>query len=345
MSSVMLVGAFGQGNPGDEALCSAFVDALRDHDVVVASGDPRRHLAAACRARDPRARRGPRHASCAASMRSSSVAAPCSSRSTHPAGAARTRSFGTPPRSSPAPEPPGRRWRWSASAPATCATDGPRRWARWLVRQSDLVVLRDEESAALLADAGVPAPFWIGADPAFTLRSAVDPADAIEQRPPSVTVALSHLAGDDRLLDDLAGAIAPLRDDHDIRLQPWQTGGDQRDGVLADALERSARRRGARSSSRRSTSLTPPQRSPATGSSSGCDSTRSSPLPRRERGSSPWPTSPSSPDWRAASTRCRCRLTHRRRCSRPPCDRRSRPNRRRRRPGPTRSPGRAARST
>jgi polysaccharide pyruvyl transferase WcaK-like protein len=49
-------------------------------------------------------------------------------------------------------------------------------------------------------------------------------------------VALSHLAGDDRLLDDLAGAIAPLRGDHEIRLQPWQTGGDHRDGVLAERL-------------------------------------------------------------------------------------------------------------
>jgi len=47
MPSVLLVGAFGQGNPGDEALCAAFVTALGAADVVVASGDPgataRRH--------------------------------------------------------------------------------------------------------------------------------------------------------------------------------------------------------------------------------------------------------------------------------------------------------------
>ena len=40
MSNVLLVGAFGQGNPGDEALCAAFRRALSGDDVVVASGDP-----------------------------------------------------------------------------------------------------------------------------------------------------------------------------------------------------------------------------------------------------------------------------------------------------------------
>ena len=47
MSTVTLVGAFGQGNPGDEALCAAFCEALAEHDVIVVSGDPgdtaRRH--------------------------------------------------------------------------------------------------------------------------------------------------------------------------------------------------------------------------------------------------------------------------------------------------------------
>ena len=44
---VLLLGAFGQGNPGDESLCAAFVRALAGHDVMVASADPadtaRRH--------------------------------------------------------------------------------------------------------------------------------------------------------------------------------------------------------------------------------------------------------------------------------------------------------------
>ena len=43
--------------------------------------------------------------------------------------------------------------------------------ARWLVRHADLLVLRDEESAAALAVAGAPKPFWIGADPAWLLAA------------------------------------------------------------------------------------------------------------------------------------------------------------------------------
>ena len=47
MSTVTLVGAFGQGNPGDEALCAAFREQLADHELIVVSADPsdtaRRH--------------------------------------------------------------------------------------------------------------------------------------------------------------------------------------------------------------------------------------------------------------------------------------------------------------
>jgi polysaccharide pyruvyl transferase WcaK-like protein len=97
--------------------------------------------------------------------------------------------------------------------------------ARWLVRHVDLLVLRDEESAAALADVGAPAPFWIGADPAWSARPRlVDDSGHVADRRPSVTVALSHHAGDERLFTSLAEAIAPLCCDHDVRLQPWQTG-------------------------------------------------------------------------------------------------------------------------
>ncbi len=39
-SKVLLVGAFGQANPGDDALCDVFCTALADHEIVVASDDP-----------------------------------------------------------------------------------------------------------------------------------------------------------------------------------------------------------------------------------------------------------------------------------------------------------------
>jgi hypothetical protein len=37
---VFLAGAFGQGNPGDEALLAAFTGGIGDHDAVVVSADP-----------------------------------------------------------------------------------------------------------------------------------------------------------------------------------------------------------------------------------------------------------------------------------------------------------------
>src|SRR3954468_20782495 len=40
MAAVLLAGAFGQRNPGDEALLRAFVEGLPDHDLVATSVDP-----------------------------------------------------------------------------------------------------------------------------------------------------------------------------------------------------------------------------------------------------------------------------------------------------------------
>ena len=108
---------------------------------------------------------------------------------------------------------------------------------RWLVRHVDLLVLRDEESASALSDVGAPAPFWIGADPAWSARPRlVDERGQATDRRPSVTVALSHHAGDERLFTNLAAAIAPLCRDHDVRLQPWQTGSGSDDLAIARRL-------------------------------------------------------------------------------------------------------------
>ena len=40
MAAVLLAGAFGQRNPGDEALLRAFVEGLPDHALVATSVDP-----------------------------------------------------------------------------------------------------------------------------------------------------------------------------------------------------------------------------------------------------------------------------------------------------------------
>ena len=86
------------------------------------------------------------------------------------------------------------------SAPTTCAAGRPRAIARWLVRHSDLLVLRDEESAAALAVAGAPEPFWIGADPAWLLAREMADLESFPGREPTIVVALSHLAGDARFV-------------------------------------------------------------------------------------------------------------------------------------------------
>src|SRR4051794_14641156 len=113
------------------------------------------------------------------------------------------------------------------------------RLVRRLIRQPDLLVLRDEESADVLAGAGAPTPFRIGADPAWTL---------VEQQPEPlgsrdrVIVALSSEAGNGELEDELAAALVPvLAQGHRVALQPWQVGGPVRPDDLDMARAVSAR--------------------------------------------------------------------------------------------------------
>ena len=235
MSTVTLVGAFGQGNPGDEALCAAFCAALADHDVVVASNDPA----------DTEHRHGVR--AVPASARSAARAALRSDalvigggtlfKSLHPStGRAPTSLL----RNAVALVAGARARRTQVALVGVGADDLRGRvactMARWLVRHVDLLVLRDEESAAVLAAAGAPAPFWIGADPAWVLVDDLAGVETLGRRDPTITVALSHLAGDRHLVANLAAALAPLRERYSLQLQPWQVGADGRDLELARAL-------------------------------------------------------------------------------------------------------------
>ena len=96
-----------------------------------------------------------------------------------------------------------------------------RRLARLVAASADLLVVRDEESARLLVDAGVPAPLWVGADPAWTLLREQPPD--LTLRRDHVVVALSHLAGGRELPAQLAQALAPVADAGlRVHLQPWQ---------------------------------------------------------------------------------------------------------------------------
>jgi polysaccharide pyruvyl transferase WcaK-like protein len=166
---VLLAGAFGQGNPGDEALLSAFAHALPGADLVATSSAPEeteaRHGLPALARHDPLALGRALRAADAVVFAGGTIF-----KRLHP-------SSGRPPLALLA--------RGAALAGAVKAQrkllaivgagagslDGrvAPRLARSMVRAADLLVLRDDESADRLAAAGAPAPMRVGADPAWTL--------------------------------------------------------------------------------------------------------------------------------------------------------------------------------
>ena len=272
---VLLAGAFGQGNPGDEALLSAFARALPDHVPVVASAAPGEttalHGLGAVDREDPAA-----VARAVASSDAVVVAGGTVFKTLHPAcgrprHALLARAAGLAALARTLRKP----FALVGVGAGALDTALSRRLARFVVHCADLLVLRDEESAARLAAAGAPTPFRVGADPAWTLlppRPAPAPVRAGTQAatsvaipagaghapvpldeaaasapardaagPGPVVVALSHLAGGDGLADELADGLAPLLDTpHPLRLQPWQRdageGGDE--GLAAALRER-----------------------------------------------------------------------------------------------------------
>jgi polysaccharide pyruvyl transferase WcaK-like protein len=96
-----------------------------------------------------------------------------------------------------------------------------RRLVRAIARHADLLVLRDHESAHLLASMGVSAPVRVGADLAWL---ATEPR-ASEVRAPHapVGVAVSHLAGDEPLTGNITRALGSIADaGHVLEVEPWQ---------------------------------------------------------------------------------------------------------------------------
>jgi polysaccharide pyruvyl transferase WcaK-like protein len=220
MGSVLLAGAFGQRNPGDEALLRAFVQGLPDHDLVATSVDPVRtesaHGIEAVESRDVRA-----VARRVTSVDGVVLAGGTIFKTLHPAAGrpplALLRSTRALALGSAAQRVPLAGFGLGVGA---LQGNRARALARGIVRRCDLLVLRDEESAALLARAGAPAPFRVGADPAWTL---VDPPAGATAGGDAVIVALSHLAGGAGLARRLAHVLEPVvRAGLRVRLQPWQ---------------------------------------------------------------------------------------------------------------------------
>ncbi len=92
--------------------------------------------------------------------------------------------------------------------------------ARGLVRQADLLVLRDEESAEALVTAGATAPFRVGSDPAWAMLD--EPLSPVARARQCVTVVVQHPGDPPFGADFLVEALSAVqRGGLGIRLQPW----------------------------------------------------------------------------------------------------------------------------
>jgi polysaccharide pyruvyl transferase WcaK-like protein len=243
VSHALVVGAFGQGNPGDEALLDASVGAVRTHgwEPLVVTARPSEtadrlgvHAVSATAAATARA--APR---CDALV----VGGGTLFKELHPASG----------------RAPGSLLRRAAGLAGAfharrrpvaligvgaddIANPTTRRLARSIARRADLLVVRDPQSAALLATMGVPSPLRVGADLAW-LSLPDAPAGPPPDREAPIGVAVSHLAGDDALTDRLAAGLAPLvAGGQRIEVEPWQ--GSPRLGADARCAARLAARLG-----------------------------------------------------------------------------------------------------
>jgi polysaccharide pyruvyl transferase WcaK-like protein len=239
MVQILLLGAFGQRNVGDEALCRAVSEALPDHDVTIASRDPQATRAAHGRRAVPA---GP--VSVARALRRADAVVVGGGTIFKPLHGASGRRPVALLANTALLLAAARLRKVPVALLGVGAGElhggATRRLARRIASRADLLVLRDEESAAVLADSGAPPPFWVGADLAWLLFAGSPPPrprPVADGTPPRrVTVAVSHLAGDGTLERALCDALSALAGaGWKVRLQPWQSGGD--DAALASRMQ------------------------------------------------------------------------------------------------------------
>ena len=227
MGKVLLAGAFGQGNPGDEALLEAFMRALDGHRVVATSMTPQAtEVEHGCRTVAPSPGAVAREVlTCDAVV----YAGGTIFKELHPSArrpsldllrravglALLTRSLGKP-------------LALVGVGVGRLESPAARRLARRLVALADLLVLRDEESAHALARVGAPVPLRVGADPGWTSLGASRsfPSEVDD----TMGVALSHLAEGPRgpsLLPWLVGVLEPvLAAGFRVEVHAWQPPSD-----------------------------------------------------------------------------------------------------------------------
>ena len=237
MPSLLLAGAFGQANPGDEALLEAFVAALPGWEAVATSRDPdatrARHGCSAVSSLN--------HAAVGGAVRRADVvvfAGGTVFKQLHPSTGRRPLGLlASAAALAAGAGAVGTRVALVGVGADRLSTPAARRLANLVVRRSRLTVLRDEDSAGVLTEAGAPTPFRVGADPAWTVVGG-GPEAASERRRDTAVVALSHLASRrPDSADRVAGALRPLAGSGlEIHLQPWQGGRGDHDHLLAGAV-------------------------------------------------------------------------------------------------------------
>jgi polysaccharide pyruvyl transferase WcaK-like protein len=247
LPTALLAGAFGQGNLGDEALLQAFATALPDWRMVATRSD--RHV------RDPEGRPAdvvefegvPSSRPLAVAKRAMRADAVIvgggtvfkmldgsTGRRPHSLLANASALVG-------AASLLGRPVAMVGVGAGRIEGAAASRLTKFLVRHSDLLILRDEESAERLSASGAAGPFRVGADPAWTL---LGPPDAGPSRARRVLVVPSREAaigrgGRGRLLCLLAATIEQLRATGlEVALQPWQhgAGGIDDDEAMVEVL-------------------------------------------------------------------------------------------------------------
>lgn len=241
MPTVLLAGAFGQRNPGDDALLSAFAAALPNWRTVAPTGN-----AAALTDRATGVQPVPNTAigtaralhACDAVVFAGGtvfkVLDPSTGRRPH---ALLTRALLLARSARGLRRPVALVGVGAGRLPDRTA----QRLARALAATADMTVLRDDASADVLAAAGVPQPMRIGADVAWTLFG--DPPPVRPAEPGPLVVTVSRHAGGAAATAGLAAGIAQALADRPelthVLLEPWQVGGPGLDDLdLARHLQR-----------------------------------------------------------------------------------------------------------
>ena len=236
---VLVAGAFGQGNPGDEAILEAFVRGL-DGCSVTATGHPDSSPVSTlpCRLVPP----GDRLTVASTAMRADLVVVTATVfKALHPSSGrhrlallANTLALAVAMRSR------GRPMAMTGVGAGHLPGASARVLSRWTARASGPMHMRDEESAWILKSIGVRRVLPVGADVTWSvLPELAPPAQVAAPRRPTVLIALSHLAGGGRLVGAIREAAMELSlGGFRVALQPWQLPQDApMAAAVADGLD------------------------------------------------------------------------------------------------------------